>query len=49
MKRFWGLLFLLACSPEYGINNKNDVADLIADTAVEQQTTPPIVTGKQIR
>lgn len=42
MKRFWGLLFLLACSPEYGINNKNDVADLIADTAVEQQTTPPI-------
>ena len=42
MKRFWGLLFLLACSPEYGISNNNDVADPIVDTAVEQQTTPPV-------
>ena len=42
MKRFWGLLFLLACSPEYGISNNNDVADPIVDTAVEQQTIPPV-------
>jgi len=42
MKRFWGLLFLLACSPEYGISDNNDVADPIIDTAVEQQTIPPV-------
>jgi hypothetical protein len=42
MKRFWGLLFLLACSPEYGISNNNNVADPIVDTAVEQQTIPPV-------
>jgi hypothetical protein len=41
MKRFWGLLFLLACSPEYGIKN-NNIIDPIGDTAVEQQTTPPV-------
>ncbi len=42
MKRFWGFLFLLACSPEYGIKNHNDVADPIGDTAAEQQTVPPV-------
>ena len=41
MKRFWGLLFLLACSPEYGIKN-NNIIDPIGDTAVEQQTIPPV-------
>ena len=42
MKKYWGLLLIFACSTEYGVRNSDKTPNQIADTAVEQQTTPPI-------
>ena len=45
MRWFWGILFLAACSPEYGIKNKNNVVEPVADSAVETiDSVPPMTT-----
>ena len=44
MRCFWGILFLVACSPEYSIKNKNNVVEPVVDSAVETIVSVPPTT-----
>ena len=42
MRLVWGILFLLGCSPEYGVSPSDGIPKFIADTATYETTTTTI-------
>ena len=42
MRLIWGILFLLGCSPEYGVSPSDGIPKFIADTATYETTTTTI-------
>jgi len=44
MKWIWGFLFLLGCSPEYGVSPNDGLADILVDTATYVTTSTTIPT-----
>ena len=44
MRIIWGILFLLGCSPEYGVSPSGGIPKFFVDTATYETTTPTIPT-----
>ena len=42
MRLIWGILFLLGCSPEYGVSPSDGIPKFFADTATYETTTPTL-------